>query len=176
MWRAPMRGLSRWLRLSDERHHKALPYRSGPLPHAASEPRAGTRFDGQSGAQHTQPVGSPVTVGTALPLTRYPGGPAPTCRRVVASCDDMEARVPNNPAIACRQTADHVTTSVRHAILAYGAETLGNCPRCLQPVRRSSIFAMWFTADLRWSARQRDPLYGPHRRQGKALIRLGEVV
>jgi hypothetical protein len=31
--------------------------------------------------------------------------------------------------------------------------TLGSRPRCFQPVRRSSIFAMWFTADLRWLVR-----------------------
>jgi len=30
--------------------------------------------------------------------------------------------------------------------------TLGNRPRCLQPVRRSSIFAMWCMVGLRWSA------------------------
>jgi hypothetical protein len=29
--------------------------------------------------------------------------------------------------------------------------TLGNHPRCSQPVRRSSIFAMWLMVDLRWS-------------------------
>jgi hypothetical protein len=53
-----------------------------PSTHAASEQRAGTRF-GRTVRCATYSTGwiACYAVGTALALTRYPGGPALACRR-----------------------------------------------------------------------------------------------
>jgi quercetin dioxygenase-like cupin family protein len=47
----------------------------------------------------------------------------------------------------------HLHHGVEAGYVVQGAmvQNPGQPPTMLQPMRRSSIFAMWFTADLRWS-------------------------